>query len=224
MTRVRATAVLAYGVLLFLLAVAGMSYPAARSFWSDVQARRAIERDFVLATDQEQKRIVRSFLDGQLHDTAFCGAGGCRHGKIHFDRSAAVLLPIDSDEPWERYEVRSALVDRSLFDGVFTTVPIPLQNLLDASTLHRTENADPLVEGIVYVDDPEDLPDLGDDEACRSGLRLVRISRAAVHQPEGMAVALIHMTYCDLSVGSHVARFRRSGDEWREEAGGIHAF
>ena len=215
--RIRTTAVVAYSAFLVSIAVAALMYPVIKVFWSDFQEKRAIDRDFVLATESEQVMIVRSYLERQLKDEALCGIGGCPPKSLYFDRSAAVLLPIESPEPWEKFETRSAFSDRSLFDRPFTTVPIPLQELLDESTKYRSENVDPRIPGIVYVDDPENLPELGDREICRSGTRLVRISRAAIHQPGDMAVALIETTYCDKSQGTYVAQFKRSGNEWSEE-------
>ena len=201
-----------------MMVAAALFYPFAVGYWADFQAQRAQDRDFVIASDADQRMIVRSLLIDEIGKPPLCSPDGdCPKEPIYFDRLSATLRSLDPDLIGAKYEVVLVRPYDSLVNRGDASLPLRLKELLDEISQGQTYNADPRLPGIVYVVDPEDLPLLGEPGSCGPPVspRLVRISRAAVQESEDIAIVLIARTYCDGSGSPDVAVLRRNGVEWR---------
>lgn len=218
MSKLRAPAVLRMSVAIAMVVSAALVYPLAKGYWTELHARRLQGRDFVIANDSDQGAIVRSLLISEKEKPPLCGPfGNCPKEPIYFDRLSATLRSVDFDGIWATYEVRTVRPQGSLVNRGDNSLPLRLQELLDQITQGQTYNADPMLPGIVYVATPQDLPVLGEPDSCGASInpRLLRVSRAAVQESEGLALVLIARTFCDRSGSTEVAKLQRRGAEWR---------
>lgn len=192
-------------------------YPAATRIWREHTAQRAEQRNFVLASELDQSAIVRGFLLNEQKKALLCSPSGvCPEEPIYFDRMSAVLRTVDSPESPNKYELRAADTGYRLINRADQSLPVPLQELLDRSKHVQTHNPNPMLSGIIYVDEPSELPRLGESDSCTESFspRLVRIGQAAIHQPGNLAIALVAITYCDGSGGFRIAKFERDKQGW----------
>ena len=202
------------------IVVAGLFvYPLAMDSWAELQAEHAQERDFVAASDSEQAMIVRSLLTDELRKPPLCSPSerNCSKEPMYFDRVSATLRSMDHGGPWDKYEVATIRPQGSLVNRGDSSRPVRLQELLDHLSQTQTYNVDPELPDVIYVSSAEKLPVLGESESCRGSIspRLVRISRAAVQESTGMALALVARTFCDGSGVPRVAELQRDGTRWR---------
>lgn len=218
MPKIRVSAILRTSFAAAMMVSAALLYPLVVGYWADLQAQRAQDRDFVIASESDQQMIVRSLLIEETGKSPRCSPDGdCPNEPIYFDRLSATLRSLDPDRIGAKYEVVLVRPYDSLVNWGDASLPLQLQELLDEISQSQTYNADPRLPRIVYVTHPEDLPALGEPGSCgpRVSPRLVRISRAAVQESEDIAIALIARTYCDGSGSPRVAALRRNGAEWR---------
>lgn len=185
------------------------------------------------ATEADQQGIVRSYLGKEIQRPPVCDpSGGCPAEPVYFDRASAVLLDVDSPEPWRRHEFRTdepearvieldryGRSSRDPYTGMVVyaePAPLSLQKRLAELVQVRIYHADPMLPGLIFVDEPGALPMLGPG-GCSPQLspRLVRISRAAVHKTEDLAIALAAITFCDGSGHLSVVAFRRGATGWQ---------
>ena len=213
MFSVKASSILITSAALIAFAAGALLYPLAAHRWAEM----AEARKFIVASDSTQTEIVRSYLYHELKQRPLASISTYALEPIFFDRRSAVLRPIDASEPWEEFEIRSANRKGALVDRANTSIPVPLQELLDRTTLSQEYNSDPHVPGVVYVDARHNLPVLGLSEICTetSRPRIIRISRSVVHEPGDLAIALVGFTFCDRSTGMQVIKFTRDGAKWR---------
>lgn len=193
-------------------------YPLAKGYWTEFHARRIQGRDVVIASDADQREIVRSLLVNEKGKPPLCGpSGGCPEKSIYFDQISATLQSLDADGPWADYELRTVGPRGSLANRGDHSVPVRLQELLDQIASRQTYNADPMLLGIDYVANPKDLPALGKPGSCGASINpmLVRVGRAAVQESKGLALVLIARTYCDGSGAAEVAKLQRRGAGWQ---------
>ena len=218
MAKVRASAVIFISVAVVMAATGWLAYPLGVGVWNDLQKQRAQEREFVIASDYDQRKIVRSLLIKEMQKPPLCAPSGiCPEEPIYLDRFAAVLRSADDPEPWRKYETRSLGRDGALVNRGDVSVPLPLQELLDRVTQVQTYNADPMLPGLTYVSDAESLPSLGEPDSCSESMspRLVRVSSAAVQKSAGAAIVLVARRWCDGSGSHRVTRLKREGSDWR---------
>ena len=221
MSKIRVSAIVSLSVAGAIAAAGFLIYPLVMNFWTELQAERAQERDIVAASDSDQAMIVRSLLTNELEKPPLCSPSepNCLKEPMYFDRVSATLRSIDHGGRWRRYEVATIRPQGSLVNLGDPSRPIPLQELIDRLSQTETYNMDPALPGVIYVSSAEDLPVLGEPESCRAstslGPRLVRISRAAVQESKGLALALIARTFCDGSGVPRVAELQRDGTKWR---------
>ena len=218
MSRLRVSAIVLISITGAIVAAGALVYPLAKGSWADFQARRAQDRDFVIASDSDQAAIVRSLLLNEMAKPPLCSPSqDCPKQPIYFDRLSATLRSTGDHEPWAKYEIRTVRPDGSLVNRGDNSLPIPLQELLDQISQRQTYNADPMLSGVVYVAAPEYLPVFGEPDSCDKSIdsRLVRISNAAVQESTGIALALIARTFCDGTGVPRVATLQRDGAGWR---------
>ena len=220
MSKIRASAILSLSIAGAVMATCLLAYPLVLSFWTELQARRAQERDFVAASDSDQDMIVRSLLINETNKPPLCSPSvDCTKEPMYFDRLSATLRSADHGGPWSKYEMMTIRPQGSLVNRGDSSRPIPLQELLDRLSQTQTYNANPMLPGVIYVRNPEELPVLGEPDSCRDSSsispRLVRISRAAVQESKGLALVVIARTFCDGGGVPRVAELHRDGSEWR---------
>ena len=220
MSKIRASAILSLSIAVAVLAGCLLAYPLALGFWAELQARHAQERDFVAASDSDQDMIVRSLLINEINKPPLCSPSvKCTKEPMYFDRLSATLRSADHGGPWSKYEVMTIRPDGSLVDRGDSSRPIPLQELLDRLSQVQTYNANPMLPGVIYARNPEELPLLGEPDSCSDSSsispRLVRIGRAAVQESKGLALVLIARTFCDGGGVPRVAELHRDRSEWR---------
>lgn len=211
--------------IVFMLCIAGailvagvVLYPLGKSRWNELKASRADERDFVPASDSDQAVIVRTLLKSLLKNRQCLPMEQeCPSHPIYFDRVSATLRSMDQGESWSKYEVVTIRPEGSLFKRGDHWRPLPLQELLDNLSQIQTYNTDPALPGIIFVDSTDELQSLGEHGECNESLnpKLVRISRAAVQESAGIALALMSKTWCDGSGALEVAELRRDETRWR---------
>ena len=217
MPKVRASAIVRISLGCALLIGSALVLPFALDYWTAWEARRALERDFIAASESDQQLIVVSLLKSEMRAPLLCGpVRPCPDEPIYFDRRSAVLFSLDDPEPQDPYEPRLVQRQEYPFHTWENPEPLPLQQLLDRLVQTRIEHADPGLPGLIYVHQSNDLPKLGLHGICtpRSNPRLLRISAAAVQQSQGLALVLVSRTFCDGSTGSIVVRLKRAGAEW----------
>lgn len=218
MSKIRASAVLHISVVVALVSAGVLIYPLAKGSWAKHQDRRIPDRDYVIASDADQRMIVRSLLINEINKPPLCGPSGeCPKEPIYFDWLSATLRSSDPSKTLAKYEVVTIRPQGSLVNRWDKSLPVGLQELLDHISQTQTHNANPMLPGVVYVADPKDLPVLGESGSCEKSIspRLVRISKAALQESEGLALVLIAITFCDGSGSPRVAKLKRDGAEWR---------
>ncbi|TAA43539.1 hypothetical protein [Pseudoxanthomonas winnipegensis] len=137
----------------------------------------------------------------------------------YFDRSSALLRTVGAPGPDEPYELQAIRPGGGLVSREFTSAPIALQELLDHLVQEKSFNEDPKIDGLIYVHDNHALPVLGPTRCAsdRQGIRLFRVSRAAVQQSTGIALVFVTTTFCDGKPGLKVARLKRVQASWEVE-------
>ncbi len=211
MARITKSGVLFKAVLLMILCAAAVTAPLITHRLKNISA----QREFKLADEPTQARIVRAYLGDQLQDIRL---GKSFTDALYFERASAVLRSSDSELPWDQFESRSvdrdATLERAAGDP---TTPLELRQLLARATLEQTYNTNPEMEGVAFVALRSEIP--FDGKSCQPAPapnpRLVRISRAPVHGPSEMAIALVDSVFCDGSTGLEVVRFNSQGGIWR---------
>jgi len=218
MPKIRASAILLIAATGAVMVTGGFFYPQAKRSWHELQARRAQGREFVSASESDQRMIVRSLLLNELGKPPLCGpSGDCPKEPIFFDRLSATLRSADYEGPEAKYTFFTIRPEGSLANDSDDSWPAPLKALLDNLSQRQTYNADPMLSGVTYVGRAEDLPVLGEPDSCDKLVspRLVRISRAAIQNSEGLALVLVATTFCDGSGVPGMASLRRDGPGWR---------
>lgn len=206
---IRPVRVLVIAGTILLATIVAMAWPLVVHHLHD----RQVQRTFQLASDPVQADIVRTYLEHESKRPPRVDFDQ----ELYFDRTSAALCSIDHPAPCDDYEFLSAARDGHLVDWADVTIPVALRRLLDRATLLRTHNEDPHVPGVPTVETSAGNPIA---KACigwqtsRRQPRLVRISRAAVHAPSGVAIALVLSRYCDDSGGMRVIEFRRQEGRW----------
>lgn len=217
MPKVRASLVIRLSLAGALLLAAAVVYPLAVSHFADLRAQRAERRDFVVASETDQRLIVRSILAREIDDKSLCEPGrSCPRHPVYFDRQSAVLLSTDDPEAYQPYELRTVGTYDLLADRTDPSTPLALRELLGRLARSRAYNSDPRQQHVTYAEDPKELPVLGEAESCEASnhARLVRTSSAAVQNSEGLALVLVATTFCDGSGSWRVAELERKGLEW----------
>ena len=163
------------------------------------------------ADDSLQWDLVRAYLQHELDRAP--------QSRLYFDTKSAALCSLDMPEPCDRFELLSAEREGALVDRTDRSSPLELQRLLDRLALQRTYNFDPRIESITVLPNAEQ----GSFEAaCKAArlpaqLRLIRMSRAAVHVPSGRAIAMVQQRFCGNydSSSFFVVAFRRQEASWK---------
>lgn len=163
------------------------------------------------ADDSLQWDLVRAYLRQELDRPT--------RERLYFDTKSAALCSLDQPAPCDRFELLSAEREGALVDRTNGLIPLELQRLLDRLALERTYNLDPRITGLNVLPNAEK----GSFEAaCKAArppkeLRLIRMSRAAVHSPSGRAAAMVQQRTCDdYDSGSFfVVGFRRQEGGWK---------
>ncbi len=207
------------GAGIVLLAIAAL-YPVAANGWSARQEWLAQAQDFTVASELEQREITRELLLAEIGRPTICDPlGRCPEKPVYFDRTSATRLPlsdVDTDGDWRKYEYRIARDSIDFFDRGDHSVPIALMQRLEGLSRIRFEMSDPNVAGVGYVTDSENFDQVGSPSKCtlQRSPRLIRMSRAAVHQSGNLAVVLIQRIYCEAGGTPRIAHLRRDGAGW----------
>ena len=221
MPKIRAPIILRLSVALGVAAASGIALPLAVGAKDAWERRRAMEADFVSASPLDQQQIARSFLLKEIAKPPLCSPDGlCPEEPLYFDRHSAVHRSLSDPAPWLPYELRAVEPLEPLVNPGDWSLPLPLRELLERTVQVPTENDDPMLPNVMYVADQGHLPQLGSHEdrgICtdRYSPRLVRVSRAAVQESAGLAVALVTTSYCGGGSWVRVATFKREAAGWR---------
>lgn len=222
MSHVRAPVVICLSAAFALIAAGVIGYPLAVDFYVAKKRDRAESRSFVVASPTDQKMIVRGILLAEQAQPPLCNPtdGTCPEEPIYLDRRSAVMRSFDDPAPWMEYELRSIGREQSLIDRGDGSTPPQLLELLGRLVQDQTETVDPDLAGMTYVAHATALPDLGGNESqgsCTDRIRprLIRVSRAAVHQPEKIAIAYVTTTYCGGGSWGRIVKLERSDTGWR---------
>jgi hypothetical protein len=214
---VRRGVVLRLFVALTLLVAAAMAVPLALSAVAQWREERAEAADFVRASDEEQRQIVRAIVLDELRAEPLCYLlRPCRGPVIQFDRRAATLKRLDAenrspDGPYLTYETREAIGGHLEFRA-----PPRLIDRLAEELQSDGENADPEVAGVIYIDDGRPWPTPAHPIRCADSedARRMRISSAVVQRSTGTALALMTWAFCDGSGRPSFYKLERQGDDW----------
>jgi hypothetical protein len=217
MRQVRASSVLRMGIACAIALAVGLGFSLALDAWAMLEQHWLRERHFAAASELDQRAIVGSLLVEETAKPPLCSpTGRCPEEPIYFDQLSATLRFSDVRGPSFKYDVVTVRSGGALMDRADTSVPIPLQDLLDNLSRVPTRNADPMMSRVTYVRDSEGFTLDAGPGGCSDVRqpRLIRVGRAAVQEPEGLALALVITTYCDQSFGVRVAKLRRDGAAW----------
>jgi hypothetical protein len=217
MPGIRASRVIHLSIAGALVLASLVTYPLLVSTWAELQDRSAQERDYAAASDPNQRSIVKAILSLETAELDACDhSRPCPEERVYFDHEFATLLSADDPRPWKRHEQRMARPYDSLVDRGDHSTPIRLQELLDRLVQESGSNADPELPDVTFISDPGDMPKLGEPENCNTPEipRLVRISRAAVQESKGQAIALVSRIFCDGSGSYKIVALRLKGSAW----------
>ena len=186
MQRSRARSVVIMALLLGMTCTVAIVWPLLSYQFDQWRQRRA----YSSADDSLQWDLVRAYLQQELDKSP--------RERLYFDTKSAALCSLDQPEPCDQFEFLTAGREGQLVDRTNRSIPLELQRLLDRLALERTYNLAPRMEGVSVLPKAE----LGSFEAaCKAApppkkLRLIRMSRAAVHTPSGRAVAMVQRWSC----------------------------
>jgi len=205
--RPRARSVVAMALLLGVICTVAVVWPLLSYQFEQWRNRRAYSR----ADDSLQWDLVRAYLRQELDRSP--------RERLYFDTKSAALCSLDQPEPCDRFESLSAEREGQLVDGTNRSIPLELQHVLDRLAMERTYNPAPRMDDVNLLPNAE----LGSFEAACEGapppneLRLIRMSRAAVHIPSGRAVAMVQRWSCADYDNSRffVVDFVREGASWK---------
>ncbi|MDI9237618.1 hypothetical protein QLQ15_01675 [Lysobacter sp. LF1] len=168
------------------------------------------DRSIVAADDSTQWDLIRTYLQ-HLHPY-----DSSRNAHLYFDTKSAMLCADERPEPCDRYEFLVVGREDALVDRTYTAVPLDLQRKLDRMALARTYNPDPRLSNVQTLTDAEKG---AFDRICRQAAPnewplLIRMSRAAVDDAGGHALAMVLVRNCEAyeSASHGVASFTRTGD------------
>lgn len=214
---VRRVVVLRVFVALTLLVAAAMAVPLALSAVAQWREERAEAADFVRASHDEQRQIVRAIILDELRTEPICRVlQPCTGPLIQFDRRAASFKRLDAenrspDDAYLTYDTREAIGGHLDFRA-----PPQLIDRLAEQLQFDGENADPEVAGVIYIDAGRAWPTRASPIRCPDSedVRRLRISRAAVQRSTGTALAMMTSSFCDGSGRSWFYKLERKGDDW----------
>lgn len=173
-------------------------------------ARWHADRSIVAADDSTQWDLIRTYLQN------FRPYAPYRDTRLYFDTKSAMLCSMERPEPCDRYEFLVVGRDDALVDRTYTAVPLDLQRKLDRMALARTYNPEPRLSNVQTLTDAEKG---AFDNICRQAAPnewrlLIRMSRAAVDNVGGHALAMVLVRNCEAydSASHSVASFTRTGD------------
>lgn len=213
---INGTNVLRFVVLLTLLGALALGLPNAIRALSQWHEDRLEARDFAPASDDDQRAIVRAILEDRFRADSLCYLlEPCTGPLLALDRRAATAVPLGgradfSRHPLVTYDVRLAVGQH--LD--FRAPPLLIDRLATLLPM-EAENADPSMPGVHYIADAEPWPSVASPARCVAGdAPRVRISRAAVQRPAGIAIAMTAYAFCDGSGRSSFYKLERERDRW----------
>lgn len=205
--RVRISRVAGFVGLFVLVAAALMAWPAIRSSHG---AKATDGQDAQPADDATQAAIVRAVLH-QAQGMPKAGATT----EIYFDTKGANFCSVEPTPSCGAFEFAAQEPSDGLMEPGNYWVPMDVQRLVVQLTVAGSRNAPSDVPGVVTMGGPgqETI-----EEVCAPIVpflaRSIRIGRAAVHTPDGRAMAMVEQRFCDMSGSIELIKFERSGDGW----------